>query len=302
MDKKDSGVSVVIIFIMVLAVLAVVVAVWALLGVPGQINEMNYQHSYKVENKFGDYQAVLHSIYLSDYNTKRKEGYTRPGSVTYSNIIPVGRPGQTATLELKQDVARFYGTDGDIKTYTVIGTDAKKIRIDRLSVQSAHDCEIGLEGGGVFRRDRDSAFWIIRPLISSYETDSTYNDIIMSQYDDLCSVCVTTNGDVSLSTWYEDEYDQLWYGLTFYSPEKWEAELWYDYFYEMQQVNLVLNEQGLKGPLSIISLGTITEVPGGPGSFYRDAEVTGGWYFDFFIDDSITSPLYGVKQTQSSLS
>lgn len=233
MAKEDSGVSVVIIFVMILAVFAIVVAIWAVLGVPGQLDEINYQHSFKVENGFADYQSMLYSMFDFDEDATEDGlhifGQSGSVNVAYSLLLPVGTPSSAGSLQLKQNVGQFSGVNASIETHTDTNSFGREyISIDRLSVTFGRDCEIGIEGGGVFRRDGNSAHWIIRPLFDSY-----YGDIMAMQFTDANSIHLSTNSDVSLTSWYTGKHDIITDGITYTSADIWDVQMWQNYFYEL---------------------------------------------------------------------
>ena len=67
----------------------------------------------------------------------------------------------------------------------------------------------------------------------------------------------------------------------------------------MQLAHRTLQEEEKSAPVRVLSIGDLREIDGS-GSFDRDSSITKGWFFDFYIDDSITSPLYTVKLTEPS--
>ena len=233
-EDKESGVSVVVGFVMVLAIIAIVIAIWAVLGVPGQITEAKYIHSLELENKMGDLQTSLYSLYQS--NTDMNVGTrTAASNLMYSLILPVGSSYGVGILELENDVGSFsYGGE-------------PVCSVDRLSV-TIGSSEIGLEGGGVFRRDGDTAYWVISPYF-----DSGDSSLIIPRFSG-SSLSVGSNGNLALDVWLTDKPVQKYStAVKTYSPdmawtytanEAWDAALWYQFFYEESKKERYVTQVG----------------------------------------------------------
>ena len=216
--KKDSGMSVLIGFVMVLALIVLVIAVWAALGIPGQVEENTYAHSFVLENSLADYQTSIHSMYRLN-----RDG-TPMTNVTYSVQVPVGSRHVWGTLDTVHDVGKL--------TVESIGSSFTA-EIDRLCVSLSDGSIVAYEGGGVYRKDGLGASWFVPPAFMIDSLDRLVIAVTSLDGD----AAIGSNGVVMLNTKYvgcqaADNAVDSTVHIRYETDDEWNQKLWYSLMYE----------------------------------------------------------------------